>query len=121
MSPYLYHEIARARQRDLAARTVHAHDLPQMHGAGGPRRALRQRLSRAAAALSVCLAVPIAVVATGAQANPSSMKHGSRVSAVQYATEIRALEAKGYVPASCTTAGTLMRNYRTSRSVTVEL
>jgi hypothetical protein len=34
---------------------------------------------------------------------------------------MRALEAKGYVPVSCTTGGTLMRDYRTGRSLTVKL
>jgi hypothetical protein len=121
MSPHLQYEIVRARQQEIAARTVHAHHPRETHGTAGPRRRAVQRLSRAVAALSVCLAVSIAATAVGAQPNPSSVKHGSRISAPQYATEIHALEAKGYVPTSCTTGGTLMRNARTGRYVTIKL
>jgi hypothetical protein len=119
MSAHLHYEIARARQQEIAARTIHAHHAPEMHGTWSRRRQSRQRFGRAIAALSGCLAVTIAVTVGGAHANPSSVKSGGRVSAQQYAGEIRALEAKGYVPASCTIGGTLMRNYRTGRSVTV--
>ena len=121
MSPHLHHEIARARQQEIAARTIHAGHTREMRGTGGPRRPVRQRFRRAVAAIGVCLLVAIAVTVAGAHANPSSVKASGRVSAQQYASEIRALEAKGYAPASCTIGGTLMRNYRTGRSVTVKL
>jgi hypothetical protein len=121
MSPHLHYEIARARQHEASDRTVHDHHPRDRRGTAGPRHRVVQRLSGAVAALSVCLAVPIAVTAVGAHANPNSLKYGSRVSAPEYASEMRALEAKGYVPVSCTTGGTLMRDYRTGRSLTVKL
>jgi hypothetical protein len=46
-------------------------------------------------------------------------QQAGHVSAQQLAGEIRAFEAKGYVPTSCIVGGTLMRNYRTGQSVTV--
>jgi hypothetical protein len=61
----------------------------------------------------VCVAATIAVTVSGAHANPRTVKPNGRVSAQQFAREIRTLEAKGYVPASYTIGGTLMRNYRT--------
>ena len=121
MSPHLHYEIARSRQQEIAARAIRAHHAFEVSGNGGRRHRLARRLSRAVAAFSVCVAVPVAVTAVGARANPSSIRDGGRVSASQYLSGIRALEAKGYVPASCTVSGTLMRDYRTGRSVTVKL
>ena len=121
MSRHLHYEIARARQQEIADRTTHAHHGRELHWAGGPRRPVRQPLGRAVAALSVCLGIATAVTVGGAHANPSSAQSGGRVPAQQYAGEIRALEAKGYAPASCAIGGTLMRNYRTGRSMTVKL
>jgi len=46
-------------------------------------------------------------------------QHHARISAPQLARDIRALEAKGYVPTSCTVTGTLMHNYVTDQSVTI--
>lgn len=121
MSPQLLHEIARVRQQEIAARTTHAHHAREMHGTGSPRRAVRHHVGRTVTALSVCLGVATAATVGGAYATASPVKSGGRVSAQQYDGEIGALEAKGYVPASCTIGGTLMRNYRTGRSVTVKL
>lgn len=121
MSPHLHHEIARARQQEIAARTARAHHAHEMPGTDDQRRPVRRRFGRAVAALSVCLGVATAATVGGAYANLAPVKTGGRVSAQQYAGEIRALEAKGYVPTSCTIGGTLMHNYRTGRSVTVKL
>jgi hypothetical protein len=121
MSPQLHYEIARGRQQEIAARAIRAHHALEVSGNGGRRHQLARRLSRGVAAFSVCVAVPIAVTAVGARANPSSMRYGGPVSASQYASETRALEANGYVPTSCTVRGTLMRDYLTGRSVTVTL
>ena len=121
MSPQLHHEIARVRQQEIAARTTNAHHARELHGTGSPGRPVRHRVARAVIALSVCLGAATAATVGGAYATASPVKSGGRVSAQQYAGEIRALEAKGYVPASCTIGGTLMRNYRTGRSVTVKL
>lgn len=121
MSPHLHHEIARARQREIAASTVAAHHAREVRRTSGPRRRVIQHFGRAVAALGVCLAIPIAVTVDGALASPGSVKSGGRVSAQKYAGEIRALEAKGYTPTACAVDGTLMRNFRSGRSVTVKL
>ena len=62
-----------------------------------------------------------AVTVSDAHSNQHPTKlHDGHVSAPQLAQKIRAFEAKGYVPTSCTVSGTLMRNYSTGQSVTVE-
>jgi hypothetical protein len=118
MTSHLHHEIARARQQEIAARAIHAHDEPDRRGTGNPRRPIRRRFAQAGAALSV-LAVVTAAAVTGADANPRHVQSG-RVTAQQLAREIGALERKGYQQASCTVGGTLMTNYKTGQSVTVE-
>jgi hypothetical protein len=121
MSPHLQYKIAQARQQEITARSIQAHHAGEMHRTAGPRRPLRQRLPQAVVALSVCLGVATAMTVGGAHADASSMKSGGRVSAQQYAGEIHALEARGYVPAACTIDGTLLRNYGTGGSVIVKL
>jgi hypothetical protein len=121
MSPHLHHEIVRARQREIAASTVNAHHAREVRLTSGPHKRIIQHFARAVAALGVCLAIPIAVTVDGALASPGSVKFGDRVSAQKYAGEIRALEANGYAPTGCSVGGTLMRNFRTGRSVTVKL
>jgi hypothetical protein len=118
MSPQLQYEIARSRQQEIAARTIHAHHGHDMGGTESPRRTVLYRLGRAAAALGVCLAVVITLTVNGAHANPRPAKPG-HLSAKQLARDIRALEAKGYVPAACTIHGTLMRNFSTGQSLTL--
>jgi hypothetical protein len=56
----------------------------------------------------------------GAANRTGQAEHAGHVSAQQLAREIRAFEAKGYVPTACIMGGTLMRNYRTGQSVTVK-
>ncbi len=85
MSPHLHHEIARARQREIAASTVNAHHAREVRRTSGPRRRVIQHFGRAVAALGVCLAIPIAVTVDGALASPGSVKSGGRVSAQRYA------------------------------------
>jgi len=122
MSSQLHHEIARARQDELAYRMAHAHhrdDAPPPRAAT-PRRAVRRRLRRTVAALSVCLAAATAVTVTGADANPHPASAPSHVSAQRFASEISALAAKGYVPESCTVAGMLMRSYHTRQIALVK-
>ena len=122
MSSHLHHEIARARQDELADRMVHAHhrDDAATPNPSSPRRAVRRRLRRTAAALSVCFAAATAVTVTGADANPHPAKSASHVAAKRFASETTALRAKGYVPESCTVAGMLMRNYHTRRVALVK-
>ena len=96
--------------------TYHRADAPTPSGA---RRFLRVRLRHTIATLGVCFAAAAAVMVTGALANPHPVKASIRASAQRGARKIIALEAKGYVPASCTVAGTLMRNHHTGRSVLV--
>lgn len=122
MSSHLHHEIARARQDELASRMVHAHhrdEAPPLTPATPPRT-VRRRLRRTVAALSVCLAAATAVTVTGADANPHPAKSASHVAAKRFASETRALRAKGYVPESCTVAGMLMRSYHTRQIALVK-
>ena len=120
MSSHLHHEIARARQDELASRMVHAHHLDDAPAPASPRRAVRRRLRRTVAALSVCLAAATAVTVTGADANPHGAKAASHVSAQRFASETSALRAKGYVPEYCTVAGMLMHSYHTRQFALVK-
>jgi hypothetical protein len=121
MPSQLHYQIARARQQEIASQAIHAHHQSDVRGTGGRRPRVGRRLGQAAAGLGVCLAASIVVTVSGAHANPPVVKHGAQhVSARQLARETRALEAKGYQPAACTVRGTLMRNYRTGQSVTIE-
>ena len=113
MSSHLHHEIARARQDELASQMAHAHHHDAAPTPGSPRRAIRRRLRHAAAAISVCLAAGTAVTVAGAHANPHPTKTPSRPSAQRFASQTSALEAKGYVPEYCTVAGLVMRTYHT--------
>ena len=121
MSPHLHYEIVRARQQEIAASTVNAHHAREVRRTSGPHRRVVQHFGRAVAALGVCLAILIAVTVDGAMASPGSVKSGGRVSAHGYVGDIRALEANGYTPTACAVDGTLMRDFRTDRSVTVKL
>lgn len=121
MSPYAHYEIARAHQQEIVNHATNAH----LNGA--PRRALnrqrsvKRRLSQAVAMLAVCGAAGTAVTVSEAHSNQRPMtQHAGHISARQLEREIRAFEANGYVPTACTVSGTLMRNYRTGRSVTVK-
>jgi hypothetical protein len=69
--------------------------------------------------LLVVLAVLVSWPAV-AENRTVQVEHAGQVSARQLAWEIRAFEAKGYVPTSCIVGGTLMRNYSTGQSVTVK-
>jgi hypothetical protein len=77
------------------------------------------RLAIVVAVLSVTVAVLVSWQA-GAASRTGQVKHAGHVSAQQLAREIRAFEAKGYVPTLCIVGGTLMRNYSTGQSVTVK-
>jgi hypothetical protein len=120
VSPHLHYEIARVRQQEIAASVLDAHRRHNVRGTDNPRRPVRQHFGQVASAVAVCVAATIAVTTGGAPANPRTVKASGHVSAQQFAREIRALEAKGYLPASCTIGGTLMRNYRTGQLVTVK-
>ncbi len=111
MSPHLNYEIARARQAEIAASVTRAHRLDEPRVPDGPgRRSIRSRLGHAAVAVGVCIAIATAVTVTGASATQRPAKAGGHLSVTQLNRQIRALEAKGYVPASCTTRGTLLRD-----------
>ena len=121
MSPYLHYEIARARQQEIVSRVINSHRRHRTRPAGSRHRSIKHRVGQVAAALGVCVAAGTAV--TAATRNRISIpckQHAGHVSAQQLARKIRALEAKGYVPTSCTVSGTLMRNYSTGQSMTVK-
>jgi hypothetical protein len=121
MSSQLQYQMARARQQEIASRAIHAHHQSDARATGGGRQPVGRRLGQAIGGLGVCLAASIALTVSGAHANPPAAKQGGKhISAQQLARETRALEAKGYTPVACTVNGTLMRNYRTGRSVTIE-
>jgi hypothetical protein len=116
MSPHLHYEIARARQNEIAVRTLYAHHATELGAtAGRSHRPTTSRAARAVAAVGVCLAATAAVTVTGAFASQGPGGTGGHISASQTSREIRALEAKGYTPYQCTPKGTLMRNRRTGR------
>jgi hypothetical protein len=118
--PHPHYEITRARQHEIAVRTIHAHHVNKLHAnADHTRHSVRSRVGQAVAALGVCLAVTTTATVSGACAGPGAVQANGRVSAPQLNREIRALEAKGYVQWQCTTRGMLMRNPRTGRLVTV--
>jgi anti-sigma factor RsiW len=118
--PHPHEEIARGRQHEIAARTIHPHQPTQLRAtADRTRHTVRARAGQAVAVLGVCLAVTTTATVSGACAGPGAAQASGRVSAQQLNHEIRALEARGYVQWQCTTRGTLMRNPRTGRLVTV--
>jgi hypothetical protein len=119
MSSHPYFEIARARQNEIATRTIHAHHRSDIDAINGPRRPVAHRIGQAVAALGVCLVATTAVAISGADANSRPAKASRHTSAAQLAQKIAALEAKGYVQTSCTVGGTLMSDYRTGQSVLV--
>ena len=113
MSPHLHYEIARVRQNEIAARTLHAHHATEVRAtAGRSRRSVTSRVGRAVVAVGVCLA---ATTVSGAFASPRLARTGAHIPASQLSRDIRALEAKGYAPYQCTRKGTLMRNSRTGQ------
>jgi hypothetical protein len=121
MSPNLHYEIARARQQEIVNRAINSHRNHAPRPAINRQRSIKQRLVPVIAAVSACAAAGTAVTVNDAHADQRSMQqHAIQVSAQQLARDIRTYEAKGYVPTSCTVAGTLMRNYRTGQSVTVK-
>ena len=85
----------------------------------------RSRARRALATAVVGLGITSAgcVVASAAPQAPASQGGKPTVSIAPYQTQppqMRAYEAKGYVPTACTIHGTLLVNPRTHRSVTIE-
>jgi hypothetical protein len=122
MSPYLHYEIARAHQQEIVNRATNSHLSRSTRRAVNRHRSVKHRLSQVVAVLAVCGAAGTAVTVSDAHSNQRRMTHhAGHVSAQQLAREIRAFEAKGYVPTACTVSGTLMRNYSTGQSVTVKL
>ena len=118
--PHPHYQIARGRQHEIAARTIHPHHVHESRAsADRTRHSVSSRVGQTVAALGVCLAVTTTATVSGACAGPGAAQANGRVSAPQLNREIRALEAKGYVQWQCTTHGTLMRNPRTGRLVTV--
>jgi hypothetical protein len=121
MSPYLYYEITRARQQEITSRAMNSCRTHAPRNTVNRRRSLKHRLGQVVATLAVFVAAGTAVTVSDAHSNQHPTKlHDGHVSAPQLAQKIRAFEAKGYVPTSCTVSGTLMRNYSTGQSVTVE-
>ena len=122
MSPEQSYQIARAHQHELVNRAMNSHRIGASRTAGDGRRSIRHRLVQVMATLGVCVAAGSVVAVSDAQSNQRPIKqHAGHVSAQQLAREYRSLEAKGYVPTSCTVSGTLMRNYSTGQSLTVKL
>jgi hypothetical protein len=122
MSPYLHYEIARARQQEIVSRAINSHRIHSRRTTVDRFRSVKHRLVQGVAVLGVCVAAGSAVTVSEAHLNRRPItQHTGHVSAQEVAQEMRSLEAKGYVPTACTVSGTLMRNYRTGRSVTVKL
>jgi hypothetical protein len=119
MSPHLNYQIARARQQEIASHAINSHHGDAMRRTGNRHRSVRHRLAQVVTALAVCGAAGTVVAVSDAHPNQRPVRQ--HISAQQMGREMRALEAKGYVPTACTVNGTLMRNYRTGQSVTVEL
>lgn len=120
MSPHLHYEIARACQQEITSRASDSYRRNATRRTVNRQRSVKHRLAQVAAALVVCGAAGTAVAVSDAHTNQLSAKQQTvHVSAAQLAREIRAFEAKGYVPAACTVSGTLMRNYSTGQSVTI--
>lgn len=121
MSPHLHNGIARARQEEIASRANNAHSHHATRPSVTRRRSAKRRLVQVVAAFGVCVGAGTAIAVSDAHSNQGSVKEQIvHVSAQQLAREIRTLEAKGYVPSACTVNGTLLRNYRTGQSVTVD-
>jgi hypothetical protein len=113
MSSNLHYEMARAREREIAARTIHAHHAHDLRvSTVQPSRTAKSRLGRTVAALGACLAATAGVAFSSAHASPRPAHASVRVSARQLAGEIRTLEAQGYIQWQCTPTGTLMRDSR---------
>lgn len=120
MSPDQQHQIARARQEEIVSHAINSHRSHSRRTAVNRRRSVKYRLVQAIAVLGVCGATGTAVTVSDAHSNQRPMRqHAVHVSAQRLAGKIRAFEAKGYVPTACTVSGTLMRNYSTGQSVTV--
>jgi hypothetical protein len=121
MSPHLHNEIARARQQEIAGRTNNADHYHATRPSVTRRRGAKHRLAQVLAALGVCAAAGTAVGVSDAYSHQTPVKQQIvHVSPQQLAGEIRALEAKGFLPAACTVSGTLMRDYSTGQSVLIE-
>jgi hypothetical protein len=114
-----HYEITRVRQDEIVAPTTHPDHGDDARTSAAPRHRFRTRLGQTIAVLGVCLAAATGVTITGAHAKPHPAKAANAQSAEQLARDIAALEAKGYVQASCTAAGMLMRDYHTGRSALV--
>jgi hypothetical protein len=117
MSPHQHYQIARARQQEIVSYALSSH---RSH-AVDRRRSVKSRLVQLVSVLGVCVAAGTAVTVSDAHSTQRPVKQAAvHVSAQQVAREIRTFEAKGYVPTACTVSGTLLRNYSTGQSVTVE-
>jgi anti-sigma factor RsiW len=118
--PDPHSEMTHGRQHEIAARAIHPQHVNESRAtADRTRHSVRARARQAVAVLGVCLAVTTTAAVDGACAGQGAAQASSRVSAQQLNHEIRALEARGYVQWQCTTRGTLMRNPRTGRLVTL--
>jgi hypothetical protein len=121
-----HHEMIRAQQCEIAARTVHAHHRPELpHTSAGSRRNVGRRVRGVVAATALGLGFASTGVVLAhpgdrpARASGAYLRHATGVSA--YQRRIHALEAEGYVGEACTVKGILMYNPRTHRTVTVAL
>jgi hypothetical protein len=111
MSSHLNAEVIRAHQLEIAASTSRAHHLQELRGrTERTSRVSSSRVRRGAAlAAGLCLALAGAGVATASTGTSQSLTSGQ----LQY--RIRALEAEGYVPASCIAGATRLYSARTHR------
>jgi hypothetical protein len=119
MSPQLHAEIAFAREREIAARTNHAHHVIDLPARVRRSRPLKSRVNQSVAALGACVAITAGIAVNGAFANQTHPA-STRASAQQLQREIAHLKSQGYFPISCTLDGTLLRNPRTGQVRTIK-
>lgn len=111
MSSNLHYEIARARENEIAAGTIHTRHAHDLHASTlQPGRTVKSRLGRTVAALGACLAATAGVTFSSAHASPHPANASVRLAARQLTGEIRTLQAQGYIEWQCTPTGTLMRD-----------
>jgi hypothetical protein len=120
MSTHLHAEIIRARQQEIADRSIHAHDLQDVRLSAGRRiPRIRHRVGRTMVAVGVCAAATTLVTVGGANGNPRPVQPQRHVSARQLADDLRKWEAKDFVPTQCTDGGTKLVNFMSHRSAFV--
>jgi len=111
-------QMIRARQEEIAARTIHPQDIPDVRAGATSRSARsRRRAGKAIAAFGVCVAATTVVAIGEASAHPRAAEQRSRVSPRQFQTEMKERRVAGFVATSCEVGGMRMTNYSTNQSV----